>query len=133
MKTFALWMLIAVGPPMVGLLCEHSTALHQNATAILSALPEPERFPVKVTWYGRAYHGRITASGSRFDAAAMTAAHRHLHFGTHLRVHWLGRSVDVVITDRTAPGVEVLDLSAGAFRVLAPHRIGVLHAVAEVL
>ena len=94
--------------------------------------PAPERFPAKATWYGRAYHGRKTASGERFDMEAMTAAHPTLPFGTVLLVTWLDREVLVRITDRPAAGVEVLDLSAAAFRELAPLRAGVLHVVCEV-
>ena len=35
------------------------------------------------TWYGEA---QMTASGERFDKHAMTAAHRSLPLGTHVRV-----------------------------------------------
>lgn len=115
----------------IGSLLERQ-AQHQVAE-IHAAAPtlEPERFPVRTTWYGEAYRNRLTASGTRFSPEGMTAAHRSLPFGTRLKVEWLGRSVDVTITDRM-PG-EGLDLSAGAFRQLAPHEIGVLHAVVEVL
>ena len=114
-------------------LCIHGHQIGQEAESQIAALPEPERFPVRATWYGRAYAGRLTASGTRFNPAAMTAAHRTLPFGTRLRVTWLGRSVEVTVTDRTAPGVDVLDLSSAAFQELAPLRAGVLHVVAEVL
>lgn len=67
------------------------------------------------SWYGSAHHGRLTASGERFDMRAMTAAHKSLPFGTRLRVSLDGRSVTVRITDR-GPYVagRVLDLSRGA-------------------
>jgi rare lipoprotein A len=53
------------------------------------------------SWYG-ADQGRHTASGERFDADALTAAHRHLPFGTVVRVtnQLNGKSVDVRINDR---------------------------------
>jgi rare lipoprotein A len=38
------------------------------------------------SWYGKAHHGRRTASGERFDRRALTAAHPSLPFGTLLRV-----------------------------------------------
>ncbi len=53
------------------------------------------------SWYG-AEQGRHTASGERFDAGAMTAAHRHLPFGTVVRVtnQLNGKTVDLRINDR---------------------------------
>ena len=54
------------------------------------------------SWYGSKYHGRLTASGERFDMFALTAAHRFLPFGTVVRVVNLanGQSVHVRINDR---------------------------------
>lgn len=54
------------------------------------------------SWYGPGFHGRLTASGERYDMNAFTAAHRTLPFGTMVRVHSLvnGREVDLRITDR---------------------------------
>ena len=54
------------------------------------------------SYYAAPYHGRATASGERFDTHKLTAAHRTLPFGTHVRVTNLrnGRSVVVTITDR---------------------------------
>jgi rare lipoprotein A len=71
------------------------------------------------SWYGHPHHGRITASGRRFDMYEFTAAHRTLPMGTRLRVTNLtnGRSVRVTITDR-GPFVHgrVIDLSFAAAR-----------------
>ena len=71
------------------------------------------------SWYGYPHHGRITASGRRFNMYEMTAAHRTLPLGTRLRVTNLtnGRAVTVTITDR-GPFVKnrVLDLSYAAAR-----------------
>jgi rare lipoprotein A len=54
------------------------------------------------SYYAAKFDGRRTASGERFDNAAMTAAHRTLPFGTLVRVTNLanGRSVVVRINDR---------------------------------
>ena len=54
------------------------------------------------SYYGKRFHGRRTASGERFDAQALTAAHRTLPFGTRVRVINLrnGREVLVKINDR---------------------------------
>ncbi|MGC1997282.1 MAG: septal ring lytic transglycosylase RlpA family protein [Pseudolabrys sp.] len=49
-----------------------------------------------------AYSGSKTASGERANPAGLTAAHRTLAFGTHVRVtnRHNGRSVTVRINDR---------------------------------
>ncbi len=54
------------------------------------------------SFYGRRFHGRMTASGERFDMNALTAAHRTLPFGTRLRVTnpRNGKSVIVRVNDR---------------------------------
>lgn len=61
------------------------------------------------------WQGTRTASGERFDPDGLTAAHRTLAFGTHLRVCYRGCAV-VRINDR-GPAVWTgaqLDLSRGA-------------------
>src|SRR5690348_10827510 len=40
----------------------------------------------KVSWYGRAFAGRKTASGERFDPSALTMAHRTLPLGAIVEV-----------------------------------------------
>lgn len=77
------------------------------------------------SWYGAAFAGRQTASGERFDPAALTAAHRTLPFGTLAEVTALdtGRAIVVRITDRGPFRRErVIDLSAGAARLLGVER-----------
>lgn len=68
---------------------------------------------------GECSRSKRTASGERFNEHAMTAAHRTLPFGTHLRVTYRGRSVVVRINDR-GPFVRGrgLDLSRGAARAI---------------
>ncbi|MCX6139579.1 MAG: septal ring lytic transglycosylase RlpA family protein [Candidatus Kapabacteria bacterium] len=73
------------------------------------------------SWYGQQFHGRRTASGTRFDMNEYTAAHRTLPFGTILRVENVktGKSILVEVTDR-GPFVRrrVIDLSYCAARDL---------------
>jgi rare lipoprotein A len=82
-----------------------------------------ERFYQKgeASWYGRAFHGKRTASGERFDMNELTAAHRKLPFGTILEVKNLNndKRVKVRINDR-GPYREgrILDLSYAAARKL---------------
>jgi rare lipoprotein A len=54
------------------------------------------------SWYGKAFHGRPTASGETYDQNAMTAAHRFLPFGTWVRItaEATGRSAVARINDR---------------------------------
>ena len=74
------------------------------------------------SWYGRAFHGRRTANGERFDMQAMTAAHPTLPLSTLVRVTNLdnGRSIAVRINDRGpfARG-RIIDLSQAGARALA--------------
>lgn len=52
------------------------------------------------SWYGVGLDGAFTASGERFNSRDMTAAHKTLPFGTHVRATIGQRSVVVRINDR---------------------------------
>jgi rare lipoprotein A len=73
------------------------------------------------SWYGAQHQGKQTASGTIFDQAALTAAHRSLPFGSKVKVTNLanGKSVEVEITDR-GPFAEnrIIDLSQAAAKAL---------------
>ncbi|MGC9528637.1 MAG: septal ring lytic transglycosylase RlpA family protein [Limnospira sp.] len=88
------------------------------------------------SWYGPGFHGNLTANGERYNQYAMTAAHRHLPFGTEVRVTNMdnGRSVVVRINDR-GPfiGGRIIDLSAGAAEVLGMISSGVAPVQVEIL
>lgn len=79
------------------------------------------------SYYGKAHHGRRTASGERFDQRSLTAAHPWLPFGTRIRVTnaATGRSVVVTITDRLYSRKRVVDLSVAAAQELGMIRQGV--------
>ena len=83
------------------------------------------------SYYGKAHHGRRTASGERFDMEAMTAAHPWLPFGTKVRVTIMGtdRSVVVTITDRLPSHKRIIDLSQGAARELGIIQQGLAQVV----
>ena len=73
------------------------------------------------SWYGPGFHGRLMASGERFDQNALTAAHRTLSFGTRVRVtnRATGRSLVVRINDRGPfVGGRAINLSRGAARAI---------------
>jgi rare lipoprotein A len=86
------------------------------------------------SFYGRAFHGRRTASGARYDMHALTCAHPTAPFGTRLRVTDLesGRSIVVVVNDRGpfARG-RVIDLSLEAARRLGMVERGVVRVRVE--
>jgi rare lipoprotein A len=88
------------------------------------------------SWYGYPHHGRLTASGRRFNMYELTAAHRTLPLGTRLRVTNLHnrRSVIVTITDR-GPFVKqrVLDLSYAAAREIGMIGLGTAPVQLEIL
>jgi rare lipoprotein A len=73
------------------------------------------------SWYGPGFHGRRTASGSRYNMYAMTAAHRTLPFGTMVRVtnNRNNKTCVVKITDR-GPYVHgrIIDLSKSAAQAI---------------
>lgn len=76
------------------------------------------------SWYGKAFHGRTTASGEDFDMFDLTAAHRQLPLGTYVKVTDLrnGKWIIVRINDR-GPYVKgrIMDLSYSAARMLDFH------------
>jgi rare lipoprotein A len=80
------------------------------------------------TWYGRAFAGKKTASGERFDPRGYTAAHLKLPFGTWVEVRRVdtGRTVRVRINDRGPHGDarRVIDLSQRAAEDLGVVRDG---------
>jgi rare lipoprotein A len=88
------------------------------------------------SWYGKAFHGRRTASGEPFDMNALTACHPSLPFGSQVRVKNLRnkRSVVVRITDRgyLFDG-RVIDLSFAAAQQLEMTEAGIAPVAIEVL
>lgn len=80
------------------------------------------------SYYADSLAGRRTASGERYDPAALTCAHRTLPFGTWVDVvRSDGRAVRVRVNDR-GPFVagRVVDLSKRAASDLGMLRAGVL-------
>ena len=74
------------------------------------------------SFYGPGFHGRTTASGERFNAYGLSAAHRSLPFGTMVKVtnQNNGRSVVIKINDDGPHyGNRIIDLSEGAFARIA--------------
>jgi rare lipoprotein A len=93
------WSMIAAG------------ALEQHEV-VLAVVPAPSRksdqkrsatsFSGNISWYGRQFNGKKTASGEIFDMNKPTAAHKTLLFGTRVLVEdpRTGKSVVVRVNDR---------------------------------
>jgi rare lipoprotein A len=88
------------------------------------------------SWYGTE-NGTSTASGECFNCRQLTAAHRHLPFGTIVRVtnEQNGKSVDVRINDRGpwAGGDRIIDVSSAAADELDMKRAGIVPVDVEIL
>lgn len=88
------------------------------------------------SYYSDTLHGRLTASGERYDREALTAAHPTLPFGTVVRVTNLknGKSIEVRINDR-GPFVakRVIDLSFRAAHAISMIKRGTVLVQLEVI
>ncbi len=74
------------------------------------------------SYYGKKFHGRLTASGEVFDMYGYTGAHKELPFGTIINVKNLDspdKNIQVIINDR-GPFVKdrILDVSYAAAKKL---------------
>ena len=100
------------------------------------AVNEGDTFRGNASWYGPDFHGRLTASGERYNMYALTAASKTLPLNTYVRVTNLnnGKEVIVRINDR-GPFVEsrIIDLSYTAARRLGVIKNGVIPVRLEVV
>ena len=82
----------------------------------------------QASYYGPGLHGGLTASGERFNAGGLTAAHPWYPMGTWVRVtnRNNGRSVQVRINDRGPyAGGRIIDVAEGAAARIGLHSTGV--------
>ena len=125
----ACWRAVAGGTLAAALTLSESPAVAW-ATDRTSSLPVVGL----ASWYGREFQGRPTTSGEPFDMYALTAAHRTLPLGTHVRVTNLenGRHAVVRLTDR-GPFVDgrIIDVSYTAGRALGMTGRGVVRVRLE--
>ncbi|HKT84539.1 MAG TPA: septal ring lytic transglycosylase RlpA family protein [Novosphingobium sp.] len=122
--------------PLAGPVLAEDIAVTTSAPAVIEAAPEApaaeeSRFqPIGsgvASFYGNELAGARTASGQRFNPAALTAAHRTLPFGSKVRVtnERTGNSVIVTINDRGPfHGNRVIDLSEAAAEQIGIARAG---------
>ena len=116
---------------LAGVVHYEASAQDTDAAATTGAVEQG-----RIAWYGKKFAGRKTASGERFDPAAMTMAHRSLPFGTRVRVTNLAndKSVTLRVNDRGPTTRDrVADVSEAAARQLEMIKAGVVEARLEVL
>ena len=100
------------------------TAVKQSKPQTLKGNTQQQKASSEVgiaSWYGRYFHGRLTASGEPYDMFRLTAAHRTLKLGTWVKVTNLrnGKFVTVRINDRgPVPTSRIIDLSFEAATLL---------------
>lgn len=86
------------------------------------------------SWYGDAFHGRLTANGEVFDMTSLTAAHPTLPMPSYVRVTNLrnGKSLIVRVNDRGPyHGNRVIDVSNRAAKLLEFQHNGVARVRVE--
>ncbi|MGF1748528.1 septal ring lytic transglycosylase RlpA family protein [Vibrio cionasavignyae] len=118
------------------------TVLAGCSSVSTNASPKTQEYARKhqltglASWYGSKFHGRLTASGEKYNMRALTAAHKTLPFGTVVRVINTenNKSVDVKINDR-GPYVKgrTIDLSQKAFEKVGSIKQGVVPVRIEIL
>lgn len=90
----------------------------------------------EASWYGKDFHGKLTANGETFDMNDRTAAHKSMPLGSIIRVTNLAnkQSVDVRVNDRGpyAKG-RILDLSYAAAKAVGYANLGTAYVRAELL
>lgn len=133
---------------------KQKTTIQEDSTKIAKTLQEPGdlvidsleikkeayklyKKEVHASYYAGKFHGRKTASGEIYDKNKLTAAHKHLPFGTKVRVtnEANGKSVIVEITDR-GPFIKSreIDLSEYAFiKIAKSTSVGIVRVTLEIL
>src|SRR5579871_6131189 len=95
---------------------------NSKSQAQVTPQKSPKPYQVgKASWYGKKFHGKLTASGESYDMFQFTAAHRQLPLGTWVKVTNLRnkRWVVVRINDRgPVPQGRIMDLSYGSAQML---------------
>lgn len=114
-----------------------STTAIAKATRPPRKIHKPKPYQVgKASWYGKKFHGKMTASGEPYNMFQFTAAHRQLPLGTWVKVTNVrnGRWVIVRINDRgPVPANRILDLSYGAAQMLGIKPLGVAQVRLDLL
>ncbi len=112
---------------------------------VAAPVEEPERKPPEpsapkqiglAAYYHADFHGRRTANGESFDHNGLTAAHKTLPFGTHVRVINLQNNKNVIVRVNDRGPVQtdrVIDLTRRAASILGFIRQGMAKVALEVV
>tara|TARA_B100001123_G_C15021441_1_gene911652 strand:- start:324 stop:791 length:468 start_codon:yes stop_codon:yes gene_type:complete len=88
------------------------------------------------SWYGKDFHGKLTANGEVYDMYGVTAAHKELPLNTVARVTNIdnGKNIILRINDR-GPFVKgrILDCSMGAAKKLGFYNAGTANVKIEII
>lgn len=90
----------------------------------------------QASWYGSKFHGKLTASGEKYNMRALTAAHKTLPFGTIVKVTntETNKSVQVKINDRGPYAKNrVIDLSQRAFEQVGDTSKGLISVRIDII
>ena len=88
---------------------------------LLSFISTSPEYKGTASYYGQHWTGRLTASGERFHAESLTAAHKYFKFGTIIKVtNTINDSVCYVkVNDRLPKSSKfIIDLSYGTAKQL---------------
>ncbi|MEX2565851.1 MAG: septal ring lytic transglycosylase RlpA family protein [Cyclobacteriaceae bacterium] len=88
------------------------------------------------SYYGTRFHNRMTANGEIYDMWAFTAAHKHLPFGTRVKVTNMnnGYQAIVKVNDRLPKSsTRIIDLSKGVAEHLEMVDDGIVPVKLELL
>ena len=97
---------------------------------LLSFISTTPEYKGIATYYGQHWTGRLTASGERFYADSLTAAHKYFKFGTILKVvnHHNDSVCYVKVNDRLPKSSKfIIDLSYGTAKQLNFLKRGVIN------
>ncbi len=102
----------------------------------MRASAEREQMDGYASWYGRDFHGKLTANGERYNQNEMTAAHKILPMNSIVKVTNVenGRSAIVRINDRGPyKKNRIIDLTKKAAKILGFEKQGTARVSLEVL
>lgn len=94
-------------------------------------------YAATASWYGIPFHGRLTASGERFNMNDLTCASNTHKMGTKLKVTNKSNGKSVVVRVNDTGGFKkygrTLDLSRGAFNKIEDINKGLVKISIQVL
>jgi rare lipoprotein A len=109
---------------------ERPTNTQHGKTALVSQRRQADKaYQIgKASWYGKSFHGKLTATGEPYNMFEFTAAHMQLPLGTYVKVTNLKNNLWVIVrvNDRgPVPAGRIIDLSYGAAQMLRMRAAGV--------